>query len=624
MSDAIALNNRLIEKNYGHVSFCVINTIKNCLNYFIENNNHQVKYHDDKPWIYKPLSYIADKANVSERHVQRIVNRLKEEGILDSNKLNPHRNINYYTLNIDYMRGEGLLKETSSNSPRQNNLHPKKPTNTTTQDMINIWNATFPLNREILTKQLGSYLYQAYKTSFDLQISNWESYCHYLLSKYPNGYSLDNALKFSSIREYTNRNIPSKGTFQEKTIHSEHQNSSIDETKINEMISIWNTVFKGKSEVTLRDDLKNLLSESLKNSFKDDLDEWKCYCRTLSSSSYIMSEEFKLHLKWAIKTETLVKVKNKELGIKEIIVPFQKSQKIAEQHINEMSSQEDPILTQARKLFVQYYGAENYVSWLPQVKLIIENNKLVIDTPNLFVKDWIQNKFQKLFYFVEDLLKEQSPPKNTDDSSAEDNETIDSQEIRNHIREMLHEHSSHNQIDDYIPYSGFQEEILPKMNKKLSIFHSIKSASRKYKFTLKTKIDTLEEDNEANHLKNGSMTTTECPSGGGGDPDIRSKSNIYIYNTKSKINNNLIQTKTQWFNKLKTIFLESKSTSHKLLFKNSLDIEKLILTGCFYRPLPKIDSSICLRVSQYHPKKYFVLSKIFDNMIITKKFQMYR
>jgi hypothetical protein len=421
----ITFNNKKIIKSYTRTSLDLLNKFKYFLTLAEENPNINAPYHEGKYWVYNSSKNLSEKIFCSDRHTRRLLNELISSGILRKKKLDPHKNINYYTLDIDKMGELGFLREASQSKSQKQTGSQNNPTNTTTQDMLKIWNTAFPSNHTTMTKHTGSHLYQAYKKSFDCQMSKWIDYCNFLTQKYPRGISLDNALKFPMMNSYKGKETGKENAVSSITNHSvpvpvtesptlqireECLEDKLVTVSVKEMLDFWNKTFQAKEKriIALNKELEILMANSLRENFDSDLSKWQNYCLTIATSSYIMSDKFTIRLTWFLEKENIARIFDKDLGVKEIVNSEQSFERTARKHIEEMEHLESPIYNLIREKFVELYGAPSYISWIKPVQLEIFNNELIIKIKSQFFKDHIKENFGKIFEFAKQILSQES------------------------------------------------------------------------------------------------------------------------------------------------------------------------------------------------------------------------
>lgn len=407
----INLDEKQLIKQFGRSKATFIAKV----HYWIKKGETQKKslgiVKDGLRWIFNSATEWGEQLTLSARTIQNITSELSSSDIIFISKLarGKKRNTNCVTLNYDELGTLGCIYNTPSSASKIGETGtsystPNAPSNTTVQDMFVIWNRIFPENQDTLTKDIGKFLYAAHKNAFNNSLSKWEDYCKVLLIKNQHKITLEAAISFKTISFYTqpkdkeDSDCPLPFPPKEKSLQT-----TVDDPIVANMLTYWNTSFKGKAETPMTNNLKVLLENALKKNFNNNIEEWKCYCQAiLSSTSYIMTENFTLTLPWALKPETIQKVFDKKLGVKEIPLPSIIFQETAQQHIEKMALEEDDFCIHIRHKFIELYGEAIYHHWLKQVGLRVENNQLIIVTDQDFTKNWITTNYYKIFDYVKD------------------------------------------------------------------------------------------------------------------------------------------------------------------------------------------------------------------------------
>lgn len=407
----INLDEKQLIKQFGRSQAIFIAKV----HYWIKRGETQKKslgiVKDGLRWIFNSAAEWAEQLTLSARTIQNITSELSTSNIIFISKYarGKKRNTNCVTLNYDELESLGCIYNTPSTSSKngennKNSSKPSDPSNTTVQDMFDIWNRTFPNNQGTLTKDTGKFLYAAYKNAFSNSLSKWENYCNILLERNQKGITLEAAISFKTISFFTQSK--DQKTSNSSTLLSQKESTlktTVDNSTVTTMLAYWNTSFKGKAETSMTDKLNILLGNALETSFNNNMEEWKCYCQAiLSSTSYIMTENFTLELTWALKPETIKKIFDKKLGVKEIPIPSIIFKETAHQHIEKMAQEEGSFCVHIRHKFIEFYGEVTYQSWMKQVGLRVENNQLIIITNQEFTKTWISTNYYKIFDYVKD------------------------------------------------------------------------------------------------------------------------------------------------------------------------------------------------------------------------------
>jgi len=91
------------------------------------------------------------------------------------------------------------------------------------------------------------------------------------------------------------------------------EKKDIFEEKAERMLEYWNKAIReGRGDIVLDMLKQTKLLKALEEFFKGSVDEWKSYCKKISSSKFLMGEtesEFKINLEWALKEEVIQKIR---------------------------------------------------------------------------------------------------------------------------------------------------------------------------------------------------------------------------------------------------------------------------------------------------------------------------
>ncbi len=253
------------------------------INYWIKKESSGVIY-DGKRWIFNTAKELADQIGVSIRQVERIIANLREEGIIEVEKLAPYKSnrTNYYTINYDLL---SEIIESKGSSSKNNTIIADKMTESPRQDVGMV--STKITNKKEITK-------------------SEEHYSKSIVS--------DQSKQVQQVDE-----IKNCATFDTKK-----QNHS---TTVQDMISIWNNIFP-KNQAKLTKELARNLNYAFQNKFDSNMNLWKTYCLTIETSVYLISDKFSLHLDWAIKFKTMDDIESGRYGCKNLIKELKVNQEI--------------------------------------------------------------------------------------------------------------------------------------------------------------------------------------------------------------------------------------------------------------------------------------------------------
>lgn len=257
--DYVLLSQPILVKEFGRSKAQFLSQ----LHYWISKG--QGTQHENLSWIFNTVEAWADQLQLSVRQIKRIIKELREKGVIFTKKLSLHKSnqTNYYSINYERLKHLSNQKKTNENvknhrqSPRHTHSDMMTPSkgqndplviqritnkdydksefegmmesqgkgeggafldpvnqdqnnnltkikNTTSQDMVRIWNKVVCKSPTSLTKELAPLLVAAFKQKFNACLNKWEHYCQTLTSsEYMMGKTFDLnlkwALKFATI-----------------------------------------------------------------------------------------------------------------------------------------------------------------------------------------------------------------------------------------------------------------------------------------------------------------------------------------------------------------------------------------------------------------------------------------
>jgi hypothetical protein len=164
-------------------------------------------------------------------------------------------------------------------------------------------------------------------------------------------------------------------------------------TIIQDMLKIWEEEFPS-NKIVLTKHLARYLVAAFKMKFNSSLKEWKRYIQLLKTSAYLMGENFKLFVDWAIKFTNIDKLKSGWLGTKEAEIPVDESEvaESAEQRVESVEETEKCKAT--RRTIIKKLSPAVYNSWFVKVDLTEEEGRVFLKEPeNRFLRDYIALNF---------------------------------------------------------------------------------------------------------------------------------------------------------------------------------------------------------------------------------------
>jgi DNA-binding transcriptional regulator GbsR (MarR family) len=441
-----------IASSFGHGAAVLFSQI----HYWIQNNKVGIEHKGNK-WFYSTIKELAKQVKMSPRNVSRHIKNFIDHGLLKVEKLSKHKSnrTNYYS--IPYNNLENIIQNiqeikkkhtktkcfsntcgkktvdiiTKSSPTNQNtklslqeniafNQNQKHQLSDQTKSNSNITDdgaITFVQKHKIVENQaiegmvysqtigkphcdnLSSSLGQIVtmvihklptkKEDISEEIFSMSSSVGQILTQNQNHLfdtNKNSQQVLLQVNKISNKNLENKNQFIKNNIAIE-------------MLEIWNNNFTN-NEAKLNLNLARFLVACFKNKFDSQIKSWEEYCKNIKTSKYLTGENFVLSLDWAIKYNTIDKIKNGYYGIKKMedenhtICEEVLLQKALE-HIENVDEPE--ICKKLRKDFLKIVGAAYYISWFTQVDFLIRNNQVQFKAQNKFVEDTIMEKWGSLF-----------------------------------------------------------------------------------------------------------------------------------------------------------------------------------------------------------------------------------
>lgn len=200
---------------------------------------------------------------------------------------------------------------------------------------------------------------------------------------------------------------PSKTSTYSKYYYS----TSIHNDELENMIYFWNQIIEiGKIGVTSTAKRAAFLKKALNDAFQGDIELWKEYCYKIASSKFLMGEvtQFKATIDFALKFETIQKIKEGQYGVGEGTIPFLPSNPSFEASIlhNEIHSMNEPhIIQNLRMKLLSAVGHAAYKSWFVPLCFELNSEKEVkLIARSMFIKAYVtQNYRSHLQMILEDI-----------------------------------------------------------------------------------------------------------------------------------------------------------------------------------------------------------------------------
>ena len=295
---------------------------------------------DGRIWIYNTLDEWAKQLKVSKSSVQRTIRSLKEKGIIDSDYLSCNKRNRTLFYSINY-------------------------------DKL----------------QDSSMFQHVVKNNCNSNISD-----HMVDHMYNKKH-----------KQINNKSYKSPDNFSQKKLEVEISDVGKQKnTTVQDMMKVFNQEFSNLPIQLNKNVARNFVA-AFKLKFENSLEKWKEFISLVKTSTYLMSEKFKLTVNWLLKFSTIDRLKNGELGVKikefftnEIQEDEWNSR--AEQQIAETDEPEE--IKSIRKKISEKITPAKYIAWFKNVKFLQKNETFELIYPNKFIEDNIKLKFSENFNFI--------------------------------------------------------------------------------------------------------------------------------------------------------------------------------------------------------------------------------
>lgn len=290
---------------------------------------------DGKVWIYNTLDDWSNQLNVSKSSIRRAVQSLKDKKLIICMYLSPNKRDRtlYYAVNVDGIN-EYISKLNIVSSVHTHNLQ---------------------LQKNTICEHMDEHMY-----------------------------IIDNS------KQNINKSYKSKNFIKENS-----KNTSSDNPKptiVQDMIRIFNEEFP-KTKMILTKHLARNLVSAFKTKFNSCLKEWKRYLKLVKTSSYIISEKFKLSILWLIKFFTIDRIRVGELGVNSGRVTPDNEELVERlnQHVEYLNETES--CKELRYSIIRKLSLPTYLSWFTKVSFSENDGKFTMKAESQFVEDWIKCNF---------------------------------------------------------------------------------------------------------------------------------------------------------------------------------------------------------------------------------------
>ncbi len=344
--------------------------------YWIKNPKCGHQY-DGVNWVYNTATEWARQIRFSESSVRRAISKLRKAGIIITKQLSRDRRdrTNYFSINYSAL-------ETLINTQSDQDLDLSKLAGASCQNE-RMYNDTKITNKDInksegfekyfkVTGQGGS------ETEQVKQVKNL---------------NLKNEKKLDALQESATTCLAI-----EKNKANETNPSMAKTSTSQDMLKVWNDSFSGKAETKLNKELAPLLVAAFKTKFASSVENWKTYCNQIKSSSYLMSDPFKLTIAWALKFATIDRITSGDLGVKLNTIGQGGDKNPVPYNEIQISQMIDSLVesTNAKALrhkIAKAIGSALYHSWFHPAKFCEQNGEISLVAPNAFVEEYWETHF---------------------------------------------------------------------------------------------------------------------------------------------------------------------------------------------------------------------------------------
>ena len=331
------------------------------LHYWLNNSNTYGKRVGGIKWVYNTLADWAEQLCISERQIQRIIAKLKGQGLIHIDHLSKHKSdrTNYYTIN--YVALDALLEGKANDdivSPP-----PRRDGHLVIQKK----------QQKIINKS-------AMIQSEDFKVCT-------------------QGIKANLEGEHSpGRRVGTPQSHPQELIQSENSPKP-KTTTAQDMLRVWNEVLGQKAPGTMDKTLAPLLVAAFGKRFDGSLDQWRDYCQRIGHSDYIMGAGFTLTLEWALRFGTIDRLQRGELGVPKVSNPPETRvdettlSAEAKAHMEHVRSREGEGAYGIRRKLLKAFGPAKYMSWLTRVTFREDGGELYLDAENPFVDAYVRREY---------------------------------------------------------------------------------------------------------------------------------------------------------------------------------------------------------------------------------------
>ena len=398
---------------------------------------------DGKTWIYNTYGQWAEQLQVSVSTVRRVAKSLSEMKFISADYLarNKRDRTLYYSINFDQIEefssakterptaaanarvSEGfgrLNKQINEQMDEHMYIDNKKQNNKSNKSQDDLGADNFGLYTDSTVCRASNENYSDTEKiisakEVNAKIPPAQALCQTVVPKYKNtGCNVTLPLRGERQAELGADNF---GTYTDSTVCGDSEKNYSDTEKIisakevnaktpaagpscttvQDMMKILKEELFAKQEIRLNKQLARYLVASFKLKFENSLEKWKRYLRLIKTSSYMMSEKFKLSVWWIIKFATIDRIRAGELGVDESKIPADASEIEQKALAHAEAVEESAACRQYRREIIRKFSPAVYLSWFTKVDLMEEAKQVVIRAANKFVRDYIDANFLDKF-----------------------------------------------------------------------------------------------------------------------------------------------------------------------------------------------------------------------------------
>ena len=354
--------------------------------HYLTNPDFSQNHFQDRYWVWKTYEQWAEILPFwSKRTIQRVIRALEESNLLVTYKKQnkSFKNVKYYAINYDELTQMIQGHCSSSKWSKESQIDeafssPNEGLNRTGNGGMTPHGHFDPIDR---TKsdhgdgQVGHEQVDNLATPYKDKITGKET-------------------------------LPLQRSPSEKI--DEEEEEDLSRTKIHivaeSMIALWNkfvqSKLNGKTVVLGRQDCFQL-NQLLRDSFNDDLAQWKAYCDQIAQCQFLMTRQesgFQVHFHWAITPQNISKVLNGAYYDKpqESPLPTEKDEEAFLQSLQLKCASESskPQWFEICKGIVKTLGQASFESWfLNVVPEKLEEEEVVLTFPHEFSADHVKNTY---------------------------------------------------------------------------------------------------------------------------------------------------------------------------------------------------------------------------------------